>query len=264
MSFARKSGNRMERQAFDRMAELDRAHWWYVGRRKIIARLIERKVRLPAGATILELGCGTGHNLEMLGRYGELEAVELDDDARALASKRLGRPIRAGKLPEIADEIGCEYDLVTLLDVLEHISDDREALAAVVRLMKPGGKLLLTVPANPWMWSAHDTIHHHHRRYRKGEIAAIARELGLEIHLLSLFNSLLYPPIAVIRLLGKWRSKEDSDDRMPPAPLNKLLSAVFGFERALVGRVPFPVGVSLVAILRRPVAVLNKTESRSS
>jgi SAM-dependent methyltransferase len=254
----------MERQAFDRMAELDSTHWWYVARRRILAALIEREVRLPADATILEIGCGTGHNLEMIGRYGALEAVELDDDARALASKRLGRPVRAGKLPDIADEIGRTFDLVTLLDVLEHIPDDREALAAIVRLMKPGGKLLLTVPANPWMWSAHDTVHHHHRRYRKREIAALAREAGLEIDLLSLFNSLLYPPIAAVRLLGQWRGKEESDDRMPPAPVNALLSTVFGMEAALVGRVPFPVGVSLVAILRRPVAVRNRTESRSS
>lgn len=246
------------------MAELDSSHWWYVARRRILASLIEREVRLPPDATILEIGCGTGHNLEMLGRYGAVEAVELDDDARALAGKRLGRPVRAGKLPDIADEIGKSFDLVTLLDVLEHIPDDREALGAIVRLMKPGGKLLLTVPANPWMWSAHDTVHHHHRRYRKREIAALARGVGLEIVLLSPFNSLLYPPIAAIRLLGQLRGKEDSDDRMPPAPVNALLSALFGLESSLVGRVPFPVGVSLVAILRRPVAVRKSTESRSS
>ena len=88
----------MERQAFDRMAELDSTHWWYVARRHILASLIEREVRLPPDAEILEIGCGTGHNLKMLGRYGALEAVELDEDARALATKRLGRPVRAGRL----------------------------------------------------------------------------------------------------------------------------------------------------------------------
>ena len=86
----------MERQAFDRMAELDSTHWWYVARRRILASLIEREVRLPVRADILEIGCGTGHNLEMLSRFGALGAVELDDDARALASKRFGRPVRAG------------------------------------------------------------------------------------------------------------------------------------------------------------------------
>ena len=254
----------MERQAFDRMAELDSTHWWYVARRHILASLIEREVRLPPDAEILEIGCGTGHNLKMLGRYGALEAVELDEDARALATKRLGRPVRAGKLPDIAFQFDKTFDLITLLDVLEHIPNDGAALAAIFRLLKPGGKLLLTVPANPWMWSAHDTVHHHYRRYRKREIAALGREAGLEIDLLSPFNSLLYPPIAAVRLLGQLRGKEDSDDRMPWALVNGLLSAVFGMEAALVGRVPFPVGVSLVAILRRPVAVMNSTESRSS
>ncbi len=254
----------MERQAFDRMAELDSTHWWYIARRRILASLIEREVRLPPDATILEIGCGTGHNLAMLGRFGALDAVELDDDARALASRRLGRPVRAGKLPDIADEIGATFDLVTLLDVLEHIPDDREALGAIVRLMKPGGKLLLTVPANPWMWSAHDTVHHHHRRYRQRELAALAKDAGLEIDLLSPFNTLLYPPIAAVRRLGQWRGKDESDDRMPAAPVNRLLSAVFGLERGLVGRIKLPFGVSLVAILRRPVAVRNRTESLSS
>lgn len=244
----------MERQAFDRMAELDTTHWWYVARRRILAALIEREVRLPPEASILEIGCGTGHNLGMLGRYGELDAVELDDDARALASTRLGRPVRAGKLPEIADEIGKTFDLVTLLDVLEHIPGDSQALAAIVRLMKPDGKLLLTIPANPWMWSAHDTVHHHHRRYRKRDISRLAREAGLEIDLLSHFNSLLYPPIAAVRLLGKLIGKEESDDRMPAVLVNRLLSGLFGFESRLIGKVRFPFGVSLVAILRRPRA----------
>ena len=245
----------MERQAFDRMAELDATHWWYVARRRILANLIEREVHLPAHATILEIGCGTGHNLQMLARYGALEAVELDDAARALASKRLGQPVRAGKLPDLANEMDKTFDLVTLLDVLEHIPDDREALAAIVRLITPGGKLLLTVPANPWMWSAHDTVHHHFRRYRKREIAALSREVGLEIELLSHFNSLLYVPIAAVRLIGQLRGKGVSDDRMPPSAVNRLLTAVFGFESWAVGRIPFPVGVSLVAVLRRPVTV---------
>jgi SAM-dependent methyltransferase len=243
----------MERQAFDRMAELDGAHWWYVARRQILSELIKRSVRLPAGGKILEIGCGTGHNLEMLSGHGHVDAVELDDDARSLASTRLGRPVLAGKLPDIADEIGDRYDLVTLLDVLEHIPDDKGALAGTIRLLKPGGKLLLTVPANPWMWTAHDAVHHHHRRYRKREVARLAREAGFEIDLLSHFNTLLYPPIAAVRLVGKARNKEESDDRMPSAPVNSLLNRIFAAERSLIGRVPMPFGVSLAAVLRRPV-----------
>ena len=144
------------------------------------------------------------------------------------------------------------YDLVAMLDVLEHVPDDKGSLAAIKDRLKPGGTLLLTVPINPWMWSAHDVAHHHHRRYRKQEIRRLAEDAGYEIQLLSPFNSLLFPPIAAVRLVGKLTGKDDSDDAMPSAPVNTILDTVFGLERELIGRVPMPFGVSLIAVLRRP------------
>ena len=144
------------------------------------------------------------------------------------------------------------YDLIALLDVLEHVVDDKGSLAAILTRLKPGAALLLTVPANPWMWSAHDTAHHHHRRYRKREIATLARDAGYEIELLSPFNSLLFPPIAAARFIGRLRGDQSSDDAMPGAAVNKALKTIFGLERGLIGRVPMPFGVSLVAVLRRP------------
>jgi SAM-dependent methyltransferase len=144
------------------------------------------------------------------------------------------------------------YDLIALLDVLEHVPDDRSSLIAIKERLKPGGTLLLTVPINPWMWSAHDVAHHHHRRYRKREIRKLAEDAGYEIELLSPFNSLLFPPIAAVRLIGKLTGKDDSDDAMPSPAVNKALDLIFGLERELVGRLPLPFGVSLVAVLRRP------------
>ena len=242
----------MERQVFDRMAELDGEHWWYVARREILAELIAREVKLPPRPRILEIGCGTGHNLAMLQRFGEVEAAELDPEARALASKRLGKPVHQAALPALADEIDGQFDMIALLDVLEHVEDDRGALAAIKRMLKPLGALLLTVPANPWMWTAHDAVHHHHRRYRKGEIATLAKETGFHVELLSPFNTLLFPPIAAVRALGKVTGKEESDDRLPSPTVNKLLTGLFGLERHLIGRLPMPFGVSLVAVLRKP------------
>lgn len=239
----------MERQVFDRMAELDSSHWWYVARREILAALIERAIRLPKDATILEIGCGTGHNLDMLGRFGRIDAIELDEEARGLASRRLGRPVLDGRLPDIADTIEERYDLVTLLDVLEHIPDDRAALSCIPQLLRPGGRLLLTVPANPWMWSAHDAVHHHHRRYSKRDLSRLLRGAGLRIDLLSYFNSLLFPPVAAVRLIGQLRGSTDSDDRMPSSMVNSTLRAIFASERHLVGRLPLPFGVSLVAVV---------------
>lgn len=242
----------MEAAVFERMAELDASHWWFVGRRRILEQLIRREVRPPPGARILEIGCGTGHNLEMLGRFGAVEATELNDSARTLASARLGRPVERAALPDLSMVGDERFDLIALLDVLEHVSDDRAALQSIRPKLKPGGKLLVTVPGNPWMWSAHDVSHHHHRRYRRRELDSVAKEAGLKVDFLSPFNSLLFPPIAAARLAGRLLGRESADDAMPPAPVNALLRSIFGLEATLIGRVPFPFGVSLAAILRRP------------
>jgi SAM-dependent methyltransferase len=242
----------MERKVYEQMAQLDSSHWWFTARRRILDGVIERVVRPPSGARILELGAGTGHNLAMLSRFGRVEASELDPIARELASERLGRQVVAAALPDLSMFPAASYDLIALLDVLEHVTDDKESLESVFDRLKPGGALLLTVPINPWMWSAHDVAHHHHRRYRKGEIRKLALDAGYQIELLSPFNSLLFPPIAAVRLVGKLTGKDDSDDAMPSAPVNKTLDTIFGLERSLIGRVPLPFGVSLVAVLRRP------------
>ena len=244
----------MDRKVFDQMAKLDATHWWFTARRRILDGLIERVVKPPQDARILELGAGTGHNLAMLSRFGHVEASELDPIARELASERLGRPVIEAALPDLMMFPAATYDLIALLDVLEHVVDDKGSLAAIFGRLKPGAALLLTVPANPWMWSAHDAAHHHHRRYRKREIAALARAAGYDIELLSPFHSLLFPPLAAVRLIGRLRGDESSDDAMPGALVNKTLEAVFGLEHALIGRVPMPFGVSLVAVLRRPLA----------
>ena len=242
----------MERKVYEQMAQLDQRHWWFTARRRILDGLIERVVQPPKDARVLELGAGTGHNLSMLSRFGEVEASELDPIARKLASERFGREVKEAALPDLSMFPADSYDLIALLDVLEHVPDDKGSLEAIKTRLKPGGALLLTVPANPWMWTAHDVAHHHHRRYRKGEIERLARNAGYEIDLLSPFNSLLFPPIAAVRLVGKLTGKDDSDDAMPGALVNKTLDTVFGLERSLIGRVPMPFGVSLVAVLRRP------------
>ena len=244
----------MDRAVFDRMAELDQQHWWFTARRRILAEVIRRIVRPPAAARILELGCGTGHNLDMLGAFGRVEASELDDHARELATQRLGRTVEKVALPDLSKFPAASYDMIALLDVLEHVPDDKGSLAAIFTRLKPGGDLLLTVPANPWMWSAHDEAHHHHRRYRKREIAALARAAGYEIDLLSPFNTMLFPLIAGVRVLNKLRGHDSADDALPAPPVNRALDRLFGVEARLIGRLPFPFGVSLIAVLRRPEA----------
>jgi SAM-dependent methyltransferase len=242
----------MERVVYDRMAELDERHWWYRARREILAALIARQIRLPEGARILEIGCGTGHNLQMLERFGRADGIEIDPAARAVAEARLGRPIGGAPLPGLDGVEEGAYDLVAILDVLEHVDEDREALRSIGRRLKPDGRILVTVPAHPWMWSAHDEVNHHKRRYTRRTFRAAVGEAGLRVELLSWFNSLLFPLAAAARLAGRVTGKEDSDDKLPPGPVNALFEAIFGLERYAVGRVPLPPGVSLVAILSAP------------
>ncbi|MDT9599459.1 class I SAM-dependent methyltransferase [Sphingosinicella rhizophila] len=242
----------MDRIVYDRMAELDSRHWWYRARRDILANLIARKLEPGPDARILEIGCGTGHNLPMLAQFGHADAIEIDDAARAVASKRLGREVMKAALPELPGVQLHAYDLVALLDVLEHVEDDRAALVSIGARLKPGGHVLITVPAHPWMWSAHDTVNHHHRRYTKRSLREVVAAAGLRIDFMSYFNSLLFPLAAAARIAGRVTGKEDSSDALPPAPVNRLFETLFGLERHAIGRFPFPSGVSLVALLSAP------------
>ena len=151
----------MERVVYQQMAELDERHWWYRARREIIADLIRREAKLPTDARILEIGSGTGHNLPMLSGFGHVDALELDEEARALSEKRLGRKVMSSPLPELAGVPDKDYDLIGAFDVIEHIDDDMAAIASIATKLKRGGRFIMTVPAHQWMWTAHDVANHH-------------------------------------------------------------------------------------------------------
>ena len=237
----------MERIVYDRMAELDERHWWYRARRDILCELIRREISLPPRRGSSKWA-GQAAQSAMLGAFGHV-VVEIDEAARDIASQRLGHPVLNAPLPELSGIGSGSYDLIAILDVLEHIGADREALVSLASRLRPGGRILITVPAHPWMWSAHDVVNHHHRRYTRRALRAVVAEAELKLEMMSWFNSLLFPLAAAARLAGRISGKEDSDDKLPPAPINRLFEAVFGLERYAIGRVPFPPGVSLAAIV---------------
>ena len=240
----------MDRIVYDRMAAHDSTHWWYRARRDILADYLTRYGGLSQDARILEIGCGTGHNLPMLAKFGRVDAIEIDPAARGIAGERLGRPVGDAPLPELPGVERGAYDLVAVLDVVEHIADDVAALAAMRSLLKPGGTILIAVPAHQWMWSAHDVVNHHHRRYSKATLRTAIDRAGLRAEKLTYFNSLLFPLAAAARVAGKVTGREDSDDSPPPGPINAAFEAVFRLERRLVGRVPMPMGLSIVTLAR--------------
>jgi len=238
----------MDRSVYDSMAEIDERHWWYVARRKVLAELIRRKVRPPKDAKLLEIGCGTGHNLKMLGEFGSVDGLEIDEAARSFAEKRVGQEIFSSPLPELAGIPEHHYDVVGAFDVIEHIADDVGAVASIARLLKPSGKLVMTVPAHQWMWSAHDVVNHHQRRYSKASLKRLIDGSPLKLETMGYFNSLLFPVAVAERLASKARGKDDANLAPPAGPINQALERIFAAERLAIGRLPLPPGLSLFAV----------------
>ena len=238
----------MDRSVYDSMAEIDERHWWYVARRKVLAELIRRRVQPPKDARLLEIGCGTGHNLKMLGEFGKVDGLEIDEAARSFAEKRVGHEIFSAPLPELAGIPEHSYDVVGAFDVIEHIPDDAGALESISRLLRPRGKFVMTVPAHQWMWSAHDVVNHHQRRYSKSSLKRLIDASPLRLETMGYFNSLLFPIAVAERLASKVRGKDDANLAPPAEPLNQALERVFAAERRVIGRLPLPPGLSLFAV----------------
>ena len=242
----------MERHIYDRMRALEQTHWWYAARRQILASEIGR-LPLPAGARIVEIGCGAGGNLELLSRFGEVQGVEPDPESRAYAQTRSGLTIQGGLLPDGLPDLGEPFDLIAAFDVVEHVDDDKGAIATLARQLKPGGFLVTTVPAGAWMWSDHDTEHHHKRRYRLADYRALFEGVGLTVRRASHFNTLLFPLIAAVRLAKSLAGVRGGDeDAHPPALLNGVLRRLFAMEKHLLNATDLPVGVSILLIAQRP------------
>jgi SAM-dependent methyltransferase len=242
----------MERTVYHRLDQLEGNHWWFVARRKILNSVLKQFAPKQAELRVLEAGCGTGGNLHMLSSFGKLDAFELDDEARAIAKSKLPMEIKSGMLPDQIPYPQGKFDVVVAFDVIEHVEKDIESLASLAKQLAPGGRLVMTVPALPWLWSKHDETHHHFRRYTSKHLNETLLKAGLKPVRISYFNTLLFPLIAGLRLARKmFGLKETADDAMPSRPVNGILKSIFGFESNWVGRVSMPFGVSLLAVAER-------------
>jgi len=240
----------MEAHLYPQMAALEHHHWWFVARRRIINHFLQR-LSLPSSAQILEAGCGTGGNLAMLARYGQVYALEFDDQARTMAQGLNIAEVRKGALPDDIPFPNQQFDLIVLCDVLEHLADDAQALAALNRYLKPGGWLFITVPALPMLWSQHDEQHHHYRRYLKAPLRHLVNAHDYQVHWCNYFNVILLPLVWASRYQQRLTGRHQDDLAMPALWLNTLLMQIFASERFLISWLPMWAGVSLILLARK-------------
>lgn len=230
--------------------DLEERHWWFVARRKIVLDILEQHLPRESALEILDAGCGGGATLEALRRHGRARGMELSEEAVAYNQEK-GRDVVQGAIEDIpfADE---SFDLALALDVIEHVPNDLAALFELNRVLKPGGHLLVTVPALNLLWGPHDVANGHYRRYTRRELRGRIEASGFEIVRATYFNTLLFPVVLTARLPGRLRGKDAASDiGEVPRPLNAALRAVFSLETPLLRRGSLPVGVSALCLARK-------------
>lgn len=243
----------MDEKCYIEMAKTQDTHWWYAGRRHILSAVIS-KLPLNKDARILEVGCGTGSNLDMLKQHGTVYGAEPYEFARDFSSKNSGCVIEDAFLP---DNIPFDhnFDVIGAFDVIEHIEQDQESLQAIEGRLNDNGYALFTVPAFQWLWSGHDEINHHKRRYTKAEFKSQLEQAGYDIDFISYYNFWLFPLAASIRTIRKvFKLNNDSTDaQMPKSPIiNKTLTFIFSSERFLLSsKIPLPFGLSIIAVCKK-------------
>jgi SAM-dependent methyltransferase len=245
----------MDQEFMRATLEVEDHHWWYRGRRRVIRAELDQ-LPLPDRACILDAGCGSGRTLVELAGYGDVKGIELDSDVAAVARERNLGEVAEGRVEELPwDEE--TFDLITCLDVIEHTPDDRRALEELYRVCRPGGFTLVTVPAYQGLWSVHDEVNHHYRRYSRRSLQTAALESGWSVARTTGFNSLLLPPAAAVRLVRRFarngNGSEHNDLYAAPRWLNEVLEQPLRAEARWLsyGRT-LPGGLSLLAVLRKP------------
>jgi SAM-dependent methyltransferase len=242
----------VERNYYTEYFELEDRHWWFVGRRVILLSVLDRHLARDRALQLLDFGCGTGTMAQHLARFGTVEAMDADHEAVAFCRQRgLSRVTHLSDTTVPFDE--GRFDVVTALDVLEHIEDDSMTLAELQRVLRPDGTLLCTVPAFPFLWGPQDEISHHFRRYVRSDLRRRLQDAGFRVLRLSYFNTLLFPAIAAIRIARKALPEPPdlrSDFRTGRRSVNTALARVFAAEAPLIERTDLPFGVSLLALCK--------------
>ena len=246
----------MNPEEYAKLEEVEVAHWFYAGKRRIVFDCLRKAGALARDRLLVDCGAGTGRFAREASAECMAIAVDDHDESLAIARKYLGEEsVRRGSCTALpfADAVA---DVVTALDVIEHVEDDRAAVREMLRILKPGGVLVITVPAFMALWSDWDVVLHHFRRYRRGQLRALLADAGLEVVRCDYINVLVFPAVWLLR---RWRTRfparpgaagPRAEEKIPPRWLNRLLFAAFVLP-ARQTALSFPFGVGLLAVARR-------------
>ncbi len=246
----------MTPELYEKFEQEEARHWWFEGRRRVLRTVLARHLLPRAHRRLLDVGCGTGGMFPLLEEFGEVTGAEYSPDARERAARRFpGRAVLPCALP---DQLPAgTWDVVTSFDVLEHVEDAVGSLETMRARLPHDGQVVVTVPAHQFLWSHHDDVNHHFRRYSRKQLVSQLSAAGLRVTWVSAYNSWLFPAVVAARLAEKALPaccapgpRRPTSTRRP-GPSNAVLTRLFASERHALARGSLPLGVSLVAVAQR-------------
>ncbi len=247
----------MQQHTYSIMYEVEGHHWWFAGRRRIISGFVERVCRDLGDARprILDVGCGTGANLQMLAQFGAAEGVDVSTEALDFCRARGLAQVKQGAAESLPFE-DASFDLVTGLDVVEHLDDDIAGLSEMRRVLRPGGRAVLFVPAFMFLWGVQDDISNHRRRYTLPELKQKLSAAGLTVERASYANITFFLPILIGRVLMRLTGlRPASENNITVGALNGLLGRILGAESWWLRRINFPFGVSIICVAKKRLSL---------
>ena len=243
----------MDESAYQKHLEMDRSHFWRIGKRRLVLRWLTEALKDKSAPRFLDIGSACTIFPDKLSKLGDVIVVDPHRPSVEAASKIFGLDARYGALPENIPFAG-KVDVISMLDVLEHIEDEKGALNKVYHLLEDDGVFILTVPACQWLWTQHDEILHHYRRYSKKRLKLVLQDAGFQVGRISYYTCLLFPLAVVQRLLSRLQPKEDKSEynvKVPHPIINTSFDYMMQFEALLLRFVNLPYGLSLIAICRK-------------
>lgn len=246
----------MELQVYENTYRNEQSHWWFVGRRTIVLDQIEQLYHGRTDLRMLDVGCGTGLNMQYLSKYGHITGVDLSPVALDFCRKRGHNQLVQAPIERLPFEDN-SFDMVTALDIIEHLDDDVAGLSELQRVLKPGGRAVVLVPAYMFLWSLQDEVSSHKRRYVAPQFSSVTKRSGFEIERLTYTNSLLFPVIfggrMALKVVRRYNKSIENENGLHPGWSNEILKTIFKAEAPILRKIDAPFGVSIMLVAKKPL-----------